>query len=632
MSPLLHRWFLFPILAVLVTTTYAALDICPNSTDADYDFIVVGAGAGGGPLASRLAENGFSVLLIDSGHDVANVNTTVPAYNLRSIEDPQIELNYTIQEYPDGFPVQRDDSWYPRARALGGSTIHNAMINIIAGTRKDFNDLAGIFNDPTWSRDNMQNYFRRIEHNLYLLPLLAPDHGFDGWLKTSVLPLDVFLNNPGFLDLQVVDIVAALALADLPILDLNTRASDGAAGVISPSSTIDENHLRSSVRERLLNVRKSSSGRLSFSLDTLATKVLLCDSGGGAPSAYGVQIAPGVGLPVANNFGGKVDLDVRNVTARHEVIVSAGAFQSPQLVSDLAMNKRDYLLSGIGDQEHLREHGIDTVTYLPGAPPVFTDSRRADHDEVSVIWRMKQNYSLLNECKFLSDPNKDPCLKYWQQHNHENVYAFGSALDAIITKSSASLDVPDILTYFTPVSFPGFFRGAPQQVADVHNALTAVVLKAHPSSKGTVRLTGSHPQDRLDIQKLRFQAPGGPADIAALRNGIKRARGIVELSPISLLVDAEVSPGSNALSDDEIDQYILERAFGHHVCCTNAIGPASDPNAVLDGDFKVRGVDRLRVVDASSWPNVPGFFITTPTYMMSEKAADVIVAAAKNRK
>ncbi|KAF8069133.1 glucose-methanol-choline oxidoreductase, partial [Lyophyllum atratum] len=70
---------------------------------------------------------------------------------------------------------------------------------------------------------------------------------------------------------------------------------------------------------------------------------------------------------------------------------------------------------------------------------------------------------------------------------------------------------------------------------------------------------------------------------------------------------------------------------GHHACCTNAMGPDDDPNSVLDGNFKVRGVDRLRVVDASSWPNVPGFFITTPTYMMSEKAADVIIAAAKAR-
>lgn len=73
------------------------------------------------------------------------------------------------------------------------------MINIISGTRKDFDGLASTFSDPTWSRNNMQQYFRRLERNLYLLPLLAPDHGFSGWLKTSALPLDVFVSNPGFL-------------------------------------------------------------------------------------------------------------------------------------------------------------------------------------------------------------------------------------------------------------------------------------------------------------------------------------------------------------------------------------------------------------------------------------------------
>jgi choline dehydrogenase len=102
-------------------------------------------------------------------------------------------------------------------------------------------------------------------------------------------------------------------------------------GVSLNSFTIDENHNRSSVHERLLNVQQSSSGRLQFSLDTLATKVLLCNST--SPTAYGVEIAPGAALAVASNFQGKTTLQTKQVTAKHEVIVSAGAFQSPQLVS-----------------------------------------------------------------------------------------------------------------------------------------------------------------------------------------------------------------------------------------------------------------------------------------------------------
>ncbi|KAG5726885.1 Choline dehydrogenase [Termitomyces sp. T112] len=604
-------WALYFVIGV----ARAALPACPNTVNAEYDFIVVGAGAGGGPLASRLAESGYSVLLVDAGHDTVNFNTTIPAYNIRSLEDPQIELNYTYQEFPDGFPVTRNDQWYPRARALGGSTIHNAMVNIIAGTRQDYDRLAIMFNDQTWSRDNMQNYFRRIEDNLYLVPLLAPDHGFDGWMKTSTLPVDVFVANPTFLDAQVTALFASLLLAGLPILDLNDLAGDAATGVNTISVTVDETHQRSSVRGRLAAVQQSHPGQLHLSLDTLATKILLCNSDSNI-TAYGVQIAPGAALPVASNFNGKVTLHVQNVTSRHEVIISAGVFQTPQLL----------MLSGIGDESQLSQFGIESVVHLPGV-----GNNLQDHDEVAVNWRLKNNFTLLNGCTFLSDPIKDPCLQDWLTSDHENAYAFAGIFDAVITQSSSSLPAPDILTYYIPALFPGFFRGVPQEVADNPNCLTAVVLKGHPSSRGMVKLTGSHPQDPLDIQKLHFQAPGGPADIAAIRDAIKRARSFVESTPIGLLVDTEIAPGSNVTTDDEIENFIYNRVFGHHACCTNAIGPDDDPNAVLDGNFKVRGVDKLRVVDVSAWPNVPGFFITTPTYMNSEKAADVILAAAAVR-
>jgi choline dehydrogenase len=118
--------------------------------------------------------------------------------------------------------------------------------------------------------------------------------------------------------------------------DLNSAANRGAIGVGTPSYTIDEHHNRSSVHDRLVHVKKSSHGKLQFSLDTLATKVLLCETGaGGAPVAYGVEIAPGAALAVASNFKGKSHLKTKTVTVRHEVIISAGVFQSPQLVGVL---------------------------------------------------------------------------------------------------------------------------------------------------------------------------------------------------------------------------------------------------------------------------------------------------------
>ncbi|KAJ7067384.1 hypothetical protein C8F01DRAFT_1051871 [Mycena amicta] len=600
------------LLSLLFNLPYAhSLPSCPDASKANYDFIVVGAGVGGGPLAARLAENGFSVLLVDAGHDATTVNTTIPFYFGRAVEDSQLELNYTYDEYSLGAKFPRNDAWYPRARALGGSTVHNALINHIGATKQDFDGLANMFNDSTWSYENMRTYFTKIEHNLYVDPSDA-EHGFDGWLKTSLNPTEV-LANPMFADAQLLDIIGTLESFGPLVPDLNSVASEAAAGVGVPSYTIDENHNRSSVHDRLVQARSTNSGTLHFALDTLATKIAMCERSG-RPTAYGIEIARGAALAVASNFNGKKNLKTELVTARHEVIVSAGVFQSPQLL----------MLSGIGDREQLLQHGIETVVHLPGV-----GLNLQDHDEVAVIWELKQNHSLYNNCTVLYTPQEDSCLEYWIESDHENLYSFGAALFMLQTRSSPAMPDPDIMMYWAPAFFKGFFRGFSDQLAEIHNALSVVTLKAHPSSRGTVQLTGSHPQDPLRIEKHHFEAAGGQRDIASIREGIKLARALAEHPNISMHIEAEVFPGSQAQTDDEIDDHILQFVFGHHACCTNPIGADDDPNAVLDGDFKVRGVDNLRVVDISSWPNVPGWFVTTPTYMISEKAADIIIATYK---
>ncbi|KAJ3815181.1 alcohol oxidase [Lentinula aff. lateritia] len=584
---MLHHLLLITVLfLLLVNGAFPAIPLCGeiDTSDSTFDYVVIGTGAGGGPLASRLAEAGYS--------------------------DFQTELNYTLDEYPPGFQFQKNNAWYPRARAVGGSTIHNAMINIIAETKTDFDNLAATFNDSTWSRDNMQNYFKRIEHNLYTLGLDPLNHGYNGWLSTSLNP-DLTVLNPMFLDAQTVAFFATLTASGLPpILDLNDLAFDQAIGGTMPSFTIDADHTRSSVRDRLINVNQSTSS-LQFTLDTLATKILLCNSGNGTPAAYGVEITPGAALPVASNFQGKAILPTQNITVKHEVIISAGVFQSPQLL----------MLSGIGNASQLQDFGITPVVDLPGV-----GTNLQDHDEISVIWRMKQNFSLLDGCVLQTDPGEDPCLEFWEDDSRFNAYSFGGAVEAIISQSTDSSE-PDIMTYWEPAYFPGFVR---EEFIDNENAVTAVHLKAHPSTRGTVQLTGSHPQDLLNIQKLHFQAENGPKDIADLREAIKRSRAVMQSLTILPFVDEEIFPGPQAQTDDEIDAHIYENIFGHHACCTNAIGADSDPFAVLDGDFKVRGVNNLRVVDASSWPNVPGWFICTLSYMMSEKAADVIIAGAQD--
>ncbi|KAJ6607869.1 GMC oxidoreductase-domain-containing protein, partial [Mycena sp. CBHHK59/15] len=352
-------------------------------------------------------------------------------------------------------------------------------------------------------------------------------------------------------DAQLLDIINTIATSGPEIDDINSKANDAAPGVGPPSYTVDEYHNRSSVHERLLQVQKSAAGRLHFAFETLVTKVSMCEPGyGQSPTAYGVEIARGAALAVASNFKGKHPLKTRLVTARHEVIISAGVFQSPQLVSELT-------LSGIGNQTELASHGIKSIVHLPGV-----GTNLQDHDEVANIWTLKQNHTLFNGCTVLYTPEDDPCLKFWTESGHQNLYSFGAALFFAMNKSAPGLPDPDIMTYWAAGSFRGFFHGFADELADVHNGLTAVVLKADPSSRGVVRLSGSHPQDLLYIEKRHFEAPGGAHDVAVIRDEIKAVRNLVTHPNISMHIEAQVFPAANAQTDVEIDDHIFEHVFG----------------------------------------------------------------------
>ncbi|KAL1752828.1 hypothetical protein FB107DRAFT_277338 [Schizophyllum commune] len=577
-------------LAVLAATA-CALGCCPDNFKAEYDYIVVGSGAGGGPVAARLAETGFKVLVVDVGHDVHNYNATIPNYLGRVIEDPQLELGYTLNEYPENFTYTKDNVWYPRARGLGGSTVHNAVVNVVGNLRRDFANFEKMFGS-SWSLDDVWEYFKLIERNLYIPN--STEHGYNGWLATKGLDEAILARFP---DPMLTNITTGLLSSATPLIpDINSFSNNDATGVALNPNTIDEHNVRSSVYNRLKQVHVAHPDRLHFAFDTLATKVVLCQGEDDTqPKAIAVEVARNVGLPVQSNFHRKKHLKTEKIYAKKEVIVSAGVFQTAQLL----------ILSGIGDEKELAKFGIDTVVHAPGVDKIC-----------------KNNYTLLNGCTYGSDPATDPCLADYIS-THENVYGMG------IINLHMSLEDPEIDIYWGLTYFPGFRRGVGDLIARTHNGLSAIALRACPSSRGTVSLTGSHPQDELRMFKNRFQGEGGKTDVAALRDAVKRARSVVEGSPhIAPFVEMEVFPGVNYTSDDDVERHVYEHVFGHHACCTAKMGTDDDEYAVLDGDFRVRGVSSLRVVDLSAWPNVPGWFPTTPMYMLAEKAAAMITADA----
>ncbi len=165
---------------------------------------------------------------------------------------------------------------------------------------------------------------------------------------------------------------------------------------------------------------------------------------------------------------------------------------------------------------------------------------------------------------------------------------------------------------------------------------TWLLLKAHARFRGEVTLRTNDPLEPPDVHFNYFERDatgaltlGAAADVTAMREGVRFVKGLIDASKDVLTLHPDIMKGVDLETDAGIDAFVQDRAWGHHASCTCKIGGDGDPEAVLDSSFRVRGVNGLRVVDASVFPRIPGFFPVMPTFMISEKAADVIHAQAQ---
>jgi len=186
--------------------------------------------------------------------------------------------------------------------------------------------------------------------------------------------------------------------------------------------------------------------------------------------------------------------------------------------------------------------------------------------------------------------------------------------------------LPDLFCFALLADFRGYFPGYSANVLEL-DYLTWAVLKAHTTNTaGEVRLRSADPRERPDINFRYFEEGNDTSgkDLNSVVEGIKFVRKLTEPLKKAGLIVAEEAPGDGVQSDEELRDFARYQSWGHHASCTCPIGRDGDPNAVLDGDFRVRGVRNLRVVDASIFPRIPGFFIVSSVYMAAEKAADVL--------
>jgi choline dehydrogenase len=590
---------------------------------ADYEYIVVGSGAGGGPLAANLAKSGCRVLLLEAGSDPETYLYQVPCFHAYSTEEKAMAWDFFVHHYSKDeerdkkYTPERKGVFYPRAGTLGGCTAHNAMITVYPHD-SDWEGIAELTGDDSWRAANMRRYFQRLENCTYADVAEASEngHGFDGWLKTSTVDPKLAIG-----DLQIIETVTDAALRGGCAgifsrifsrrklhFDPNDQRNAGAEGLTSRIPLATANGKRNGTREYIRAVQQEHPDRLVVQMNTLVTRVLF-----EGDRAVGVECLEGEHLYEADpNSAQGTAVRKTEYRCTREVILAGGAFNTPQLL----------MLSGIGPKEHLEEMGISCRADRPGV-----GRNLQDRYEVGIVSRTKREFALLRGATFKPPADGelgDECFQEWLKG--VGMYTSNGAVIALITRSTRSKTDPDLFLFALPGSFQGYYPGYSADIERSKTFLTWAILKAHTNNtSGEVRLLSSDPRQRPYINFHYFDEGNDPdgEDLEAVVNAVMLVK---QMNRNNDALAEELVPGKGVKETrEEIAKWVTDNAWGHHASCSCRMGKPNDPMAVVDSQFRVIGTRGLRIVDASVFPRIPGFFIVTPIYMISEKAADAIL-------
>jgi choline dehydrogenase len=529
-----------------------------------YDYVIVGAGSAGCVLAARLTENPSTQVLLLEAGPPDDADEIHIPAALNLLFKSTYDWDYTT--VPQQRAAGRSIYW-PRGRTLGGSSSINAMI-YIRGSRYDYDTWRDEYGCEGWGYTDLLPYFLRAESNSRGA---SAYHGADG-------PLSV--QDPKYKSAMTAAFVDAARQWGMEANDdFNGPRQDGAGFY----QVTQRNGRRWSAADAYLH---PAAGRpnLTVQTDALVT---------------GVAIEAGRAVGVRYLLRGVEE----TARAEAEVILAAGAIGSPQLL----------MLSGIGPADHLAEHGIGVVADSPGV-----GANLSDHPIVTAMWHTPKATGLWEK----AGPKN---LARWRMM-HSGPLTTNVAEAGGFSRTDPSLPAPDLQWHALPTPYQNFGLTDPSI-----RALSLLITLVAVGSRGRITLRSADPRHKPAIDPAYLS---DSADIEPLVRGIRLARELAAAGPLAKICKGELAPGPDAVTDSELTEFVRRDITTiYHPVGTCAMGgdsrlAASKLTSVVDTGLRVRGVDGLRVVDASVMPAVPRGNTNAPTIAIAERAADLISGRA----